>query len=138
MSNTLKNRGPDGRNRPHEPTDEYRRQVEMLAGIGVPETMICRVIGISKPTLEKHYRDDLETGRAKAATKIAKRLYDIAMGDGRESLTACIFWLKCRAGWSTLDPAPQINIQNNTAVIESKDKAEILEFRKRWESATLD
>ena len=36
---------------------------------------------------------------AKATSKIAKRLFDIATGDSKEALTACIFWLKCRAGW---------------------------------------
>lgn len=89
-----------GRGRPkHEPTEETRRQIEMLSGIGVPVEQIAIVAGIDGKTLRKHYREALDSGQAKATSKIAKRLFDIATGDTKEALTACIFWLKCRGGW---------------------------------------
>lgn len=119
----------------HEPTAEDRRHVEMLAGIGVPEHMIARVINIDPKTLRKYYSEDIESGAAKATSKVAKRLFDIAMGDSKEALTACIFWLKCRARWSTLDgPETQINVQNNTAIVTARDKHELQDFKRRWEA----
>lgn len=116
---------------PHEPTDENRRLISTLSGIGVPAKMIAAQIGIADKTLLKYYQDDMDKGRAKATSQIAKRLYDIAMSDSKEALTACIFWLKCRANWSTLDgPEVQVNVQNNSII--QTDESEIKEFKKRW------
>ena len=36
---------------------------------------------------------------SKANTKVAESLYRKALGDGSQSVTAAIFWLKTRAGW---------------------------------------
>lgn len=116
---------------PHEPSDENRRLISTLSGIGVPAKMIAAQIGIADKTLLKYYQDDMDKGRAKATSQIAKRLYDIAMSDSKEALTACIFWLKCRANWSTLDgPEVQVNVQSNSII--QTDESEIKEFKKRW------
>jgi hypothetical protein len=80
----------------HEVTEAMTRQIEMLSGIGVPVEQIGRVVGIDKKTIHRHYRDALDIGQAKATSKIAKRLFDIATGESKEALTACIFWLKNR------------------------------------------
>ena len=91
------------------------RQIEMLSGIGVPIDQIGRVVGIDKKTIQRHYRDALDIGQAKATSKIAKRLFDIATGESKEALTACIFWLKCRGGWKP--PAEMelnVGIDNST------------------------
>jgi hypothetical protein len=84
---------------PHEPDVSYRKQVEALAGFGVPETDIARVIGIDPKTLRKYYRDELDTGHIKANAKVAENLFRKATGEGRESVVAAIFWLKTRARW---------------------------------------
>lgn len=101
------------RGRPsYQPTDADRKQVELLSGIGVPIEQIGLIIGIDKKTVQKHYRDELDVGQAKAMSRVSKRLFEIATGDGRDSLTACIFWLKCRAGWKP--PAEvEVNIDNS-------------------------
>jgi hypothetical protein len=64
-----------------------------------PEADIAVVIGIALKTLRKHFRDELDTGHIKASAKVAGNLYQIAIGSGREAVTAAIFWLKVRAGW---------------------------------------
>ena len=46
-----------------------------------------------------HYRDELDDGHVKAKAKVAENLYRKATGEGREAVTAAIFWLKTRAGW---------------------------------------
>ena len=83
----------------HQPEPGTRRQVEAMAGYGVPEADIGRVLGIDAKTLRKHYREELDNGHVKANVKVAENLYRKATGEGREAVTAAIFWLKTRARW---------------------------------------
>jgi hypothetical protein len=85
--------------RGHQPDPLTRRQVEAMAGYGVTEVDIGGIIGIDPKTLRKHYRTELDYGHTKANIKVAENLYRKATGEGRESVTAAIFWLKARAGW---------------------------------------
>jgi hypothetical protein len=90
--------------KPHEPTEKDRRSVEAMSSHGIPELDIARVIGISHPTLRKWYLTELQTGHIKANSMVAQSLYQKALGTGQGAVTACIFWLKCRAGW--VEPKP--------------------------------
>ena len=83
----------------HEPTSMSRRNVEALAGYGVPEVDIAGVVGIDPKTLRRHYGSELKFGHVKANAKVAENLFRKATGDGRESVIAAIFWLKTRARW---------------------------------------
>jgi hypothetical protein len=85
--------------RAHKPDPADRRQVETLAGFGVREDDIAGVLGIDPKTLRKHYRHELHHGHVKANARVAENLYRKATGEGREAVTAAIFWLKTRAGW---------------------------------------
>lgn len=93
---TEKNKG--GRP-PHEPTEATRKQVETMAGFGVPAKDIGQTLGISDVTLRKHYRDEIDLGTIKANSAVAQSLYKKALGEGASSVTAAIFWMKTRAGW---------------------------------------
>lgn len=83
----------------HLPDIVLCRQVEALAGYGVPEADIAGLIGVDPKTLRKHYRQELDYGHTKANAKVAESLFRKAMGDGPQSVTAAIFWLKTRARW---------------------------------------
>lgn len=83
----------------HKPDPVIRRQVEAMAGYGVPEADIAGVIGIDPKTLRKHYPDELKHGHVKANARVAENLFRRATGEGREAVIAAIFWLKTRAGW---------------------------------------
>jgi len=83
----------------YQPDEVSRRQVEAMAGYGVPETEIAGLLGIDPKTLRKYYRHELDHGHTKANVKVAENLYRKATGEGREAVTAAIFWLKARAGW---------------------------------------
>ena len=85
--------------RSHQPDPASRRQVEAMAGYGVPEKDITGVIGFDAKTLRKHYRPELDHGHVKANARVAENLYRRATGEGREAVVAAIFWLKTRAGW---------------------------------------
>jgi hypothetical protein len=81
------------------PLRTYVAQVEAMAGYGIPEEDIASVLGIELATLKREYPGELANGHVKANAKVAESLYRKAVGEGRESVTAAIFWLKTRAGW---------------------------------------
>lgn len=81
---------------PFKPTDEQRRQVKLLAGIGVPQKDIGALIGCSEGTVATHFREELDRGMAEATAKVAQSLFQQAING---NLGAAIFWLKARAGW---------------------------------------
>ena len=92
--------GPDkGGRPPHAPTPELRRQVETMAGYGIPAADICLSVGVSPMTLRKHYRHELDIGHVKANSAVAQSLFKKATGDGAQCVTAAIFWAKTRMGW---------------------------------------
>jgi hypothetical protein len=85
--------------KPHTPDPVQRRHVEAMAGYGVPERDIAGIVGIDAKTLRRHYRDELKHGHTKANAKVAESLFRKATGEGPQSVTAAIFWMKTRAGW---------------------------------------
>jgi len=96
-----------GRGRPaFEPTGEQRNMVETLSGLGIPQEQICLLIinpttgkPIDLKTLHKHFRDELDTGLAKANSTIAQSLFKHATGKGPGAVAANIFLAKVRLGW---------------------------------------
>lgn len=82
----------------HKPTNETRTQVKSFAMVGVPHDMIGRLIGIDAKTLRKYYAEELETGEAHGVAAVAKTLF--ARATKGNDLSAVIFYLKARAGWS--------------------------------------
>jgi hypothetical protein len=81
------------------PLPAHRRQVEAMAGFGLPEAAIAKVLDIDPDMLRLHYRRELETGAIKANARVAENLFRKATGEGREAVIAAIFWMKTRAGW---------------------------------------
>ena len=94
--------------KPHIPTDEDRHAARLMASIGVKAADIATALKISPRTLWTHYGEEITNAAVAANTRVAERLYSIAMGhvEGaqvRDSLTASIFWLKTRARWRETD-----------------------------------
>ena len=88
----------------HVPTDDSRNMVESLSGFGIPQDEIARLVGVDPKTLRFHYADQIELGGIKATAKVAQNLFTMACKPTREGLSAAIFWLKVRAGWSEYAP----------------------------------
>lgn len=82
------------------PTQKDREQVKMLAGMGVPDYDICKVVGVSEPTMRKHFFAELETGHILANAQVAQTLFKMATDKEKPNVTACIFWLKTRGRWA--------------------------------------
>ena len=74
-------------------------QIEAMAGFGLSAAEIARVFQVDVELLKSAHSQELEAGAIKANARVAESLYRKAIGDGRESVTAAIFWLKTRARW---------------------------------------
>ena len=74
-------------------------KVEALAGFGLSTAEIACVLDFTVDLLERSFARELAAGGLKANARVAESLYRKALGDGREAVTAAIFWLKTRARW---------------------------------------
>jgi|TARA_Y100000004_G_C8936352_1_gene422270 virulence-associated protein VapD len=83
--------------------DSTAEMIKSLSGLGITHEQICAIVKISKPTLYKYYQEELQEGKANANAQVAKNLFKIATGSGREAVTASIFWLKTQAKWKETD-----------------------------------
>jgi hypothetical protein len=81
------------------PTDEQRRQVLSLTGLGITYVEIAKLFDINISTLRKHYRYELDTGATAANIKVARSLFENATK--HNNVTAQIFWARARMGWKT-------------------------------------
>jgi len=89
-----------------EPTDEQRRNVLTMTGLGIIQDEIARWLDIDDKTLRKHFRRELDTGAIEANMRVAQSLFTMATKD---KVPACaIWWSKARMGWRearATDPA---------------------------------
>lgn len=123
-------------NPPHRPkgskikfTAEQMTTLEVLTGLGISLENCAVEIGVSKSTLERRMVDDPEVaeavyrGRVKAETRMAKRAYEMAMGEKKGPTEARMvrYWLNCRANWKE-NNGPQVNIQNNVVNVSPQEK----------------
>ena len=102
-----------------EPTERQHGQVEGMVRYGVPLAEIARVIGITKPSLSKHFREELDIGLTKANAQVGEFIFSTIIGlpipgrppvtDGSSRTALAIFWAKSKMGWK------------ETAVLEHKD-----------------
>lgn len=104
-----------GISKPHEPTDITRAEVKALTSFGNTHDQMATYLDISKDTLEKYYRRELDTAVIQANAQVAKRLFHKAVI--QDDLSAQIFWLKTRARWRTEDPL-NINIKHEENIKE--------------------
>jgi hypothetical protein len=77
----------------------HAAKVEAMAGYGLSAIDIARVLDVDAEELKTSYSKELAGGQIKANARVAESLYRKAIGEGRESVTAAIFWLKTRARW---------------------------------------
>ena len=77
-------------------TDAIREKVRHLAGLGVRQDDIARIVRCWPKTLRKRCRDDLDCGVAEANAIVSGSLFAAAKAG---NIAAQIFWLKSRAQW---------------------------------------
>jgi hypothetical protein len=82
---------------PHERKEADVERIERMVAYGFTQEQIAGVLGISHPTLRKHYADALEHGKARVIENVANSLYDVAVsGD----VQAQKFFLSARGNWT--------------------------------------
>ena len=84
--------------KPKLPTDEQRKFVQGLISYGATQDEICTFLTITKPTLHKHYRRELDIGMLYANAMVGQTAYKMATSGKSPALT--IFWAKSRMGWT--------------------------------------
>ena len=81
--------------------DAMRERVRYLAGVGVRQDDIAKIIGCAPKTLRKRFRDELDRGVAEANATVCGYLFAAAKAG---NIPAIIFWLKTRAHWREAPP----------------------------------
>lgn len=82
----------------HEPSKATRELVQLHSSIGTRQEVIASILEISVPTLEKHYRKELDEALARANASVGGALFNKAVKD--KDTSAMIFWMKTRGRWS--------------------------------------
>jgi hypothetical protein len=85
----------------YEPSELHRGEVKALKSFGNTHDQIASYLEISRETLEKYYRYELDNAALIANATVAKRLFAKAVN--QDDLSAQVFWLKTRARWRTRD-----------------------------------
>ena len=97
----------------HEPSKASRDLVTLHKAIGTPQETIALLLEIDAKTLRKHYRAELDTGKARMIGAVGGKLFKAAMGspvydsagkkvgETKGDITAQIFIMKTQGGWKT-------------------------------------
>lgn len=84
--------------KPFVATDAERKQVEALAGVGLPHDQIGALVrdGVCTDVIRQYFAKELKAGKAKASAKIGQTLFNRAIGG---ETAALIWWTKSQMGW---------------------------------------
>ena len=98
--------------------EAMRERVRYLAGVGVRQEDIARIIGCAPKTLRKRFREELDRGVAEANATVCGYLFAAAKAG---NISAIIFWLKTRAHWREQPPEharpPRADAEANSPVL---------------------
>jgi hypothetical protein len=98
--------------------EAMREKVRHLAGVGVPQDAIAKMVGCAPKTLRKRFRDELDRGVAEANATVCGYLFAAAKAG---NITAIIFWLKTRAHWrertASDEPIPGGDAESNSPAV---------------------
>jgi DNA-binding transcriptional regulator YdaS (Cro superfamily) len=79
----------------HVATDQNRLMVKVMVAGGFDQPSIALVLGISKPTLRKHYKVEIATGANEANALVNRSLFRQAL---KGNVGAIVWWDKTRRG----------------------------------------
>jgi len=120
-----------------------REKVRHLAGVGVRQDDIAKIIGCAPKTLRKRCREDLDRGVAEANAMVSGCLFASAKGG---NVTAQIFWLKSRAHWHEKtvaeDPVARVDGEPDSQVVlvlpDNHPDPELMQALQSAEQDALD
>lgn len=85
-------------NPPFVATPEQRRDVEAWVRAGCTADDIAVLLDVSRSTVDRHFKRELQLGRAKLKVALGGKLVKMALEGDKTSL---IFWLRTQAKWNT-------------------------------------
>jgi len=85
----------------YKPTEETRRQVLAMTGMGLNQSQVSLLLKVDSKTLRKFYRWELDAGVHEANLRVAQSLYEMATR--LKIPSAAMFWMRARAGWKDRD-----------------------------------
>ena len=104
----------------YAPTDAERALVESAAAFGLTQAEIATQLKISEPTLRKHFREELSSGKFKVDITAGKNLVELMRDkDSRVRLDATKYWTARRMGWKETNINE--NVGKDGGPIETKD-----------------
>ena len=113
-----------------QPTEEQRRTVKAMAGLGVPHEGIAVLLEIDAKTLRKYFPAELERGSVEATAKVAQSLFQMATAG--KNVAAAIFWMKARAGWREKHELQVTTGPDLTQLTDSQLEQLINEGYQKW------
>ena len=102
------------------PTDAQRSLVESASAFGITQAEIATQLKISEPTLRKHFRDELSSGKFKVDMTAGKTVAELMKSrDERVRLDAAKYYTARRMGWKETNVNEQVG--KDGGPIETKD-----------------
>nr|WP_278376612.1 AraC family transcriptional regulator [Brucella anthropi] len=86
------------------PTDEDREKVRVLKAGGMTNEAIAEVIGVSEPTLRKHFSYELDIATAKVRADLLMARYRAAMGGNVQAQNKMIEQVSANAAQRKIAP----------------------------------
>jgi len=84
---------------PYEPDVRDCTMVRLLHAGGIKQSSIAALVGISEPTLRKHYKGELLIAKAEMDGLAGSTLAKAMARGGKEAVTAAKWWTQSRMGW---------------------------------------
>lgn len=130
--------------RPHEPSEENKKDVVRFASVGMPHDAIATLLDISQDTLEKHYVVELQKGMSVKKKMLTTWAFGAAQ---KGSIPMLIFLCKTQLGWKEtsnvevsgqIDIKPVINFISSQAQKLEEEKQKLLLEEPNYEHDTTD
>lgn len=90
----------------HQKTEKTIKIAQALARHGVQGKLIAIAIGISEPTLIKHYKSEMQIARAYAHDAIGRSIYQMGVNG---NFNAAKWYSQSQMGWRELRPEDSID-----------------------------
>ena len=87
-----------------DPSSEQRKEIGNMSAMGIPDSQIADIYGITVKKLRKHCKKELKSGVAAKNLEVLQSLYNMAT-EGHA--TAAIFWAKTRCGFRDAASEPK-------------------------------
>jgi AraC-like DNA-binding protein len=118
-----------------EPTAEQRALVESASAFGLTQAEIATQLKISEPTLRKHFRDELSSGKFKVDMTAGKTVAELMKSrDERVRLEAAKYYTARRMGWKETSVSEHTGADGGP--IETKDVSAVDLIRARIDDAS--